>query len=277
MKRFTVFHKVIGLFNSKYAKKAKRLAIYRDALLNKHGIEIGGPSRIFTDKGSLPIYSVVSALDGCNYSNVTIWNEEMEEGDGRYRYDAERTGHQFIREASDLKGIENGKYDFLLASHCLEHCANPIRTLTEWKRVVRPGGFLLIVLPHKNGTFDHRRPVTSLDHMIDDFRNEIGEDDLTHLDEILALHDFGADSASGTMESFKERSLNNLVNRCLHHHVFDGLTAATLIDYCGLEIVDAEVRRPYHIILLAGNTSERPKNGPFLNKKYYSTISPFGD
>jgi phosphatidylethanolamine/phosphatidyl-N-methylethanolamine N-methyltransferase len=38
-------------------------------------------------------------------------------------------------------------FDRLIATHVLEHLPNPVAVLTEWNRVVRPGGIISIVLP----------------------------------------------------------------------------------------------------------------------------------
>src|SRR5687768_8359712 len=75
----------------------------------KSGIEIGGPTALFHTE--LPIYRMVENLDGCNYSETTIWEGEIE-GGRTYNYYLKKTGFQYIAEASDLKGIETGKYDF---------------------------------------------------------------------------------------------------------------------------------------------------------------------
>ena len=73
----------------------------------------------------------------------------------------------------------------MLASHVLEHLANPLGALAEWRRVVGAGGHILLIVPQREGTFDHRRPVTKLEHLRADARELTGEDDLTHLPEIL--------------------------------------------------------------------------------------------
>ena len=74
MKRFTVVDKVRGVFDQRYAKRVTKGAMYREMIAGKKGIEIGGPSMIFTSKGNLPLYDVIGSLDGCNYAALTVWN-----------------------------------------------------------------------------------------------------------------------------------------------------------------------------------------------------------
>ena len=76
---------------------------------------------------------------------------------------------RLIRDATSLDGIEDASYDVVLASHTLEHIANPLLALSEWRRVVGADGHLVLVLPHLENTFDHRRPVTTLEHIEADF------------------------------------------------------------------------------------------------------------
>jgi SAM-dependent methyltransferase len=44
---------------------------------------------------------------------------------------------------------EDGKYDFVFSSHCLEHIWLPQKALKEWLRILKPEGFLVLFLPHK--------------------------------------------------------------------------------------------------------------------------------
>lgn len=162
-----------------------------------------------------------------------------------------------------------------MASHCLEHTANPIRALKEWKRILVKNGLLLLVLPHKDGTFDWRRPVTTLKHMIWDYENNTAEDDLTHVSEELALRDLERQPA-GSPEEFKQTLLTNKVYRCLHHHVFDTKTAVTLVDYIGLQLDYLATLQPYLIVILGRRSGRRIGNSRFLRPfAMFCTRSPF--
>ncbi len=243
------------------------LNVYQSHLEEKHGLEIGGPSGILGDEGPLPVYRVLASLDNCQYSAQTIWTGEVQEG-GTFRYHPQRApGHQIICEASDLKPVKDSSYDCVLASHCLEHVANPFRALGEWRRVLKNNGVLLLLLPHRDGTFDWRRPSTTIAHMIEDYANGIGEGDLTHLPEVLALHDLEKDVAAGTQKQFHQRCLDNHSNRAMHQHVFDTLTALQTVDHANFNIIRVDNLKPYHIIILARRCDGRANNLRFLEKE----------
>ena len=207
---------------------------------DKYGVEIGGPSVLF--KTVLPLYQRVKGLDGVNFSADTIWEGRIEAGAG-YHYYQNKRGRQFIADATDLPEFATGRYDFLLSSNCLEHIANPLKALVEWRRVIKAGGASILVVPNKQNNFDHRRPVTTFEHLLDDFTRDVGEDDLTHLDEILALHDLRRDWPAGGRQHFRERSLKNLQNRTLHHHVFDVRLIEEMLECVGFGIVDVTTTR----------------------------------
>jgi SAM-dependent methyltransferase len=220
--------------------------IYQRALAGKRGIEIGGPSSIFAT--IIPVYQIVGDLDGANFSANTIWEGSITEG-RTYNYHGKRTGTQYVVEAANLSGIADHAYDFVLSSNCLEHCANPLKALKEWTRVIDKGGSVLLVLPDKQSNFDHKRPVTSFAHLVKDYEDDTQEDDLTHLPEILELHDLTRDPPAGTPEEFAQRSRNNLQNRTLHHHVFDQDLMAAMFGFVGLELVQADTANGNFIAL----------------------------
>jgi SAM-dependent methyltransferase len=222
------------------------------------------------------VYRVLAGLDNCTFSPQTIWEGEIKAGRTFQFHPKKDPGFQFICEAADLKPIQNSAYEFVLASQCLEHMANPLRALGEWKRVLKQDGVLLVVLPHKEGTFDWRRPITPLAHMIEDHKNGVGEEDLTHLPEILALHDLRQDILAGSPEQFRQRCMENAMKRAMHHHVFDTFSALQLIDYAGFEVIRADAFKPYHIIILSRVWQGTPDNWRFLSGGAgYRRRSPF--
>jgi SAM-dependent methyltransferase len=227
----------------------RSLRAVRRFVAGKNGLEIGGPSKVFEEGiQPLPIYPLVGSLDNCDFSRDTTWASH---GDGYIFSPGKPPGKSIFRDASNLSSIADHTYDFILSSHNLEHFANPIKALEEWKRVTRPGGGLIIVLPDYSKTFDHRRTPTSIDHIFEDFERDTQEDDLTHLPEILDKHDLSLDPGGCTPEAFHRRSLDNFNNRCLHHHVFDQANSRELLTRCGMEVLVVDLAPPFHILLLA--------------------------
>ena len=52
-------------------------------------------------------------------------------------------------DATFLSEIGGGEFDFVHSSHCLEHLRNPRAALTNWLRVLRPGGFVVCTIPEE--------------------------------------------------------------------------------------------------------------------------------
>lgn len=227
--------KTIGLILRMFSKKKViNYRLFQELFCNKCGIEIGGPSAFL--KNEVPIYIKIKSLDGVNFSSSTVWEGELLEGEN-YKFGKGKIGYQFICDAVNLDRIGSGKYDFVLSCNNLEHIANPFKALNEWLRIIKPGGLLFLVLPNKTSNFDHNRNITSMEHLLEDFNNNISEEDLTHLDEILTLHDLSMDPPAGDFDNYKKRSISNYQNRCLHHHVFDMNLLEQIFKYFNIELL----------------------------------------
>lgn len=239
-------------------------------LNDARGLEIGGPSAVFGREGFLPVYPRLASLDGVQVPNAhALWHGELEEG-AYVTGEAGLTGRLWLRDAATLDELPSGSYDAVLSSHVLEHIANPLCALEEWIRVLRPGGIFLIVLPHKQGCADHRRPTTTLEHMVEDQLAGTGEDDMTHADEVIRLHDIARDPPARDPETLRRRVLDNANVRALHHHVFTLPSALHLLDHVGLRLVRATARWPHDIYVLA----ERPHPGEGVDNG--SLLDPHG-
>lgn len=227
-------------------------------------IEVGGPSRNFRSGGPLPAYELLGTIDGCDFSEQTLWSGER---GGRYEVEGRERGRMFYVDAVELAGVPDAAYEVLMASHVIEHIANPLRALDTWRRVVKPGGHLLVVAPHKERTFDRKRPTTPLAHMVEDYTRGTPEDDMTHLDEVLLLHDLSKDPGAGGREAFEQRTRDNASNRGMHQHVFTTPSFAALVDRAGLDIGAVAARRAHDIFVLARVPleGERPDNTAALD------------
>ena len=217
-------------------------------LQGARGLEVGGPSGVFSERGLLPVYPLLATVDGLQWSADTAWHAL--DASAPYAPDGRPTGTLRIADEADLDGLADDTYDVVLSSHVIEHLANPLRTLAAWRRITRPGGHVLLVAPHKAGTFDHRRPVTPHAHFLADLEAGTGEDDLTHLEETLALHDRSRDAEAADHEAWARKRRENLTTRLLHHHVFTTPSLARLLREAGLELLAAEARHPHDIYLL---------------------------
>lgn len=63
-------------------------------------------------------------------------------------------------DAKDLAKIPDQFYDFVYSSHCLEHLTDPAEAFRNWWRVLKPGGYLMVVVPdedlYEQGVFPSR-------------------------------------------------------------------------------------------------------------------------
>lgn len=252
----------------------KNITLFQD----KSALEIGGPTKLFEDSGRVfPIYNKLRILDNCNFSESNFWGESQEGNEIKFNNKI-RFGKQIISDASDLAKIEDATYDLIMNSHVLEHIANPIKALIEWKRVIKKEGILVMVVPHKDFTYDRKRAVTKFAHIVNDFKKSISEEDATHFQEVIDLHDFDKDSTVLNYSDHIERTRDNHRKRIVHHHVFDTKLVVQIVDFVNFKILDIQQIRPYHIIVIAKKMEKLSfeDNLEYFNKnsKIY-TRSPF--
>ena len=107
------------------------------------GVDIGGlpdPLSIYQDMF-------------CRMGPVKTW--DWEDGDAQF-----------------MEGVDDGTYDFVHSSHCLEHLVDPTEGLKSWMRILAPGGHAVITVPdedlYEQGVFpstfnrDHKHTFTIL-------------------------------------------------------------------------------------------------------------------
>lgn len=64
--------------------------------------------------------------------------------------DCDRCDQALGHDAESLPHVPDAAYDWVYSSHCLEHLRHPLRALKEWWRILRPGGWLIVVVPDED-------------------------------------------------------------------------------------------------------------------------------
>ncbi len=106
---------------SKAAKRRMSIGAFHNRYFVGNGIDVGGkPDPLGQYAGFF------SQMTGCR-----TW--DIEDGDAQF-----------------MEGVNNDQYDFLHASHCLEHMVDVRQALQNWIRIVRPGGFIIITVPDED-------------------------------------------------------------------------------------------------------------------------------
>lgn len=53
-------------------------------------------------------------------------------------------------DAHDLSSLGDASFGTVYASHVLEHLDDPTKAIREWWRVLKPNGYLIVVVPHRD-------------------------------------------------------------------------------------------------------------------------------
>jgi SAM-dependent methyltransferase len=101
--------------------------------------------------------------------------------------DWDLTAVDVVDDGETLATIPEQSQDFVVANHFLEHTENPIGTILTHLDKLKPGGVLFYAVPDMRFTFDFRRPVTPLEHMIADYEQGPGASRAEHYEEWCRL------------------------------------------------------------------------------------------
>ncbi|WPC23750.1 methyltransferase domain-containing protein [Brachyspira hyodysenteriae] len=136
-------------------------------LKNLKGIEIGGSSN--ADYG----------IDVIHVDRIDL--HSMKEDHKYKNFQIEDAGYiqkaDIISNGDDLPFKDN-TVDFVFVSHVFEHFYDPIKALKEWYRVVKKGGYILLIVPNKERMFDKYRERTTLNELIKRHSGELKTDDM---------------------------------------------------------------------------------------------------
>ncbi len=141
--------------------KAAPLRWVENYYLSRHlrgtGLEIGALWRRFRVHPSCRVWY----MDRANVSDLKRQYSEVRE---------KIFLPDLIGDATELP-IGPQKLDFIIASHVMEHLPFPLAALRAWYDALAPNGKLLVKVPDKRYTFDHRRERTTLAHLVSEYEH----------------------------------------------------------------------------------------------------------
>ena len=152
--------------------------------------------------------------------------------------------------------------DFVIASHVLEHLADPLGFLVDIHRVLRPGGIAIVLLPDRRHTFDRTRPPTPLEHLIEDHACGVTRVDDDHIEEFLTLADAEASYAIAPDPDNREAFYDWHRERSIHVHCWTETEFFPVLVYAivGLGLSWELVERvPLHDDLEFGYVLRKPR------------------
>jgi SAM-dependent methyltransferase len=77
-------------------------------------------------------------------------------------------GPDVIDDCERLEAFSDGSLDFVIANHVVEHTEDPVGTLENLVRALRPNGVLFLALPDARYMFDTSRERTTVEHLLRD-------------------------------------------------------------------------------------------------------------
>jgi SAM-dependent methyltransferase len=173
------------------------------AQLSGKGLEIGPLHRPMVKHAGMQ----VEYIDRCTVAELRAHYPELN--------DLPLVEPDIIGNAETLDNVAAESYDFLIAAHVIEHMKNPLASLAQWLRVLKPRGLLYLLVPDKRATFDKKRVRTTVPHIILDYQRPSESRDYEHyLDYAIHVHD------KTYHEAIEEADRLIKTDYSIHFHVF---------------------------------------------------------
>jgi len=153
----------------------------RESIFRRH--EINQVIEFTKDNG----VDIGCGLNKIHTSAIGI-NKILTENDYGYPFGAQINGV-----GDSLPWFSDNSLDYVFSSHCLEHIVDTKSALLEWTRVIKKGGYLVLILPHKDYFPNIGQPNANPDHKHDflpsDVTKIIDEIDSYEIIQCDTLHD----------------------------------------------------------------------------------------
>lgn len=102
---------------------------------------------------------------GVNAINVAPKFDEDLFQDNQVNMGEQPTKIDMYGEADNIP-VKDKSQDFVLSSHVFEHIPDPISALLEWQRVIKPRGYVVMIVPQPDALAGDNRPLSTYDRLI---------------------------------------------------------------------------------------------------------------
>lgn len=137
-----------------------------------------------------------------------------------------------------LDAIPALSQDFIIANHFFEHAEDPIATLERHIAKLKVGGVLYLAVPVRDHSFDRTRPLTTLEHLRQDYQNAGANSRICHFQEWAEM----VEGVRGN-KAIDNRAKELLARGySIHFHVWDAVTFRSF-----LEAMKRETTLPFAI------------------------------
>jgi len=124
---------------------------------------------------------------------------------------------------ADKLPFPDDSLDFVIANHVIEHLENPLSGLSDWLRVLKPNGILVLGVPNRRANeYDFERRPESIEHLAH------CSSKLEHLREFVEIVDELPQGSHGFEERFRTYREED---RRIHFHVFDAQSVLELLTH----------------------------------------------
>ncbi len=189
------------------------------------GVEIGGGSSPFP----VPLSTFVTHADVYPYDKLVSLRYQ-----GQNVCDIVRP--EIVTDFTSLSPIGNDTLDFFVACHVIEHSRNPILSIKLALEKLKVGGQLILVVPEISKTFDRKRSLTALDHLVEDFKNPSTKRDEEHFRDFFANAEGFYSDTDGDFESFWRSKLAE--DYSIHFHTWTHNSFLTMLDWIRANVYD---------------------------------------
>ncbi|MBS1675769.1 MAG: methyltransferase domain-containing protein [Actinobacteria bacterium] len=140
-----------------------------------------------------------------------------------------------VDDGETLGTVDDASQDFIVANHFLEHTGDPIGTIGNHLAKLKPGGVLFYTVPDQRYTFDFRREVTTLEHLIRDHDEGPEVSRREHYDEWGVLVNGTEEERALPSWPQKGEEIARLLedqDYSIHHHVWTESAFLILLLHC---------------------------------------------